>query len=159
VSVIPRDLVAKSLGVAPEALPPGDLPVDRLAARWLGFMRAADEAVAPQEQPDYWTVALLDDLARGQPDLCLDTVLAALALCETADELALLAAGPLEDVIAQSGATVIDRIEAEAAGSARLRLALDGVMPPGSSGTALWQRVVAARGDAPVPDPDAPLPG
>jgi hypothetical protein len=158
--VIPRALVAEALGVSPDTLPPGDLPVARLADRWLGYMRAAlaDDTAAPQDVPDFWTASLMLDLARIEPGLCLDVVLAALPLCRQSEEVALIAAGPLEDVIAAHGAALIGRIEAEAAGSARLRLALSGVWPEGSAGTPLWGRVQAARGGDAGLDDGAPLP-
>lgn len=158
--VIPRALVAEALGVSPDALPPGDLPVARLAERWLGYMQAAqaDEAAAPQDVPDFWTASLVMDLARIAPGLCLDVVLAALSLCRRSEEVALIAAGPLEDLIALSGAQVIDRIEAAAAASPRFRLALTGVWPEGSAGTPLWQRIEAARAGQAGLDDDAPLP-
>jgi hypothetical protein len=159
--VIPRARVASALGVSPDALPPGDLPVTRLAERWLGYVRAAlaDDMAAPQDVPDFWTAALVMDLARSEPGLCLDVVLAALPLCRQSGEVALIAAGPLEDVIAAHGTALIDRIEAEAAVSARLRLALSGVWPEGSAGTALWARVQAARGGDAGLDDGALLPG
>lgn len=157
-SAIPRDLVAQILGVSPDALPPGDLPVARLAERWLGYLRATLPDDAPQDHPDFWTFSLLVDLAREAPDLCLDVVLAALPLCQTPEELALVAAGPLEDVITEHGAAVIARIELEAPGNARLRLALSGVWPQGSAGTALWSRVQAARGGDAGLDDGADLP-
>lgn len=157
---IPRILVAEALGVSPDALPPGDLPVGRLAERWLGYLRAAEaeSGAAPQSLPDFWTAALMIDLAGQVPDLCLDAILAALPLCRTPDEVALIAAGPLEDLLNTRAEAVIDRIEAEAAGRPRLRLALSGVWPEGSAGTPVWQRVIAARGDAPGLDDGADLP-
>jgi hypothetical protein len=124
----------------------------------MGFLRDTTESDAAQDHPEFWTFALLHDLARGAPDLCLDAVLAALALCRTADEVALVAAGPLEDVITASGPAVIDRIEATAARSARLRYALTGVWPEGSAGTPLWRRIEAACADEPGIDSGAPLP-
>ena len=157
-TTVPRDLVASALGISPEALPPGDLPVSRLAERWVGYLRATREDDAPQDHPEVWTFAVLADLARAAPDLCVDVILAALPLCQGPDDIALVAAGPLEDVIATHGAAIIDRIEAAAPQSARLRLALSGVWPQGSAGTALWQRVQAARGGDPGLDEGAGLP-
>jgi hypothetical protein len=163
VTAIPRDLVARSLQVAPEALPPGDLPVARLAERWMGYLRdtAADDAPegpAPQEHPEFWTFALIFDLAREAPDLCLDVIVAALPLCRSPEEVALVAAGPLEDVIAANGPAVIDRIETLAPVNARLRFALTGVWPQGSAGTPLWHRIEAARAGETGIDGGAPLP-
>ena len=158
-TTIPRDLVATALGVTRDALPPGDLPVARLAARWVGYLRATMAEEAPQDHPEFWTFSLLVDLARDAPDLCMDTVIAALDLCLTPNEVALVAAGPLEDVIVAQGLAVMDRIEAEAARSARFRYALSGVWPQGSAGTPLWQRVEAARAGEPGIDSGAPVPG
>lgn len=152
-TTIPRPLVAAALGVSPDALPPGDLPVARLAERWLGWLAAAGGAEAPDTLPDYWTDLLLARLADDRPDLCLSAVLAVLARCETPDQVAHLAAGPLEDLLHRNGAAVIDRIEREAKGNPRLRLALSGVAPDGSPGAPLWQRLQAARsGDAGLDD-------
>jgi len=158
VTTIPRNLVAEALGVAPDALPPGDLPVARLAERWLGWLRAGAEAEAPEGLPDYWTDVLLARLAQEAPGRCLDTVLAAMALSATVEEVALIAAGPLEDVLHRKGAMVIDRIEAEAPANARLRLALSAVEAEGSAGAPLWLRVQAARGGDAGLDDGAALP-
>ena len=155
---IPRTLVAEALGVSPDALPPGDLPVARLASRWLGWLSAAEGSEAPEALADYWTDVLFARLAGGVPGLCLDAVLAVLARCATPDQVAHLAAGPLEDLLHRSGGAVIDRIEAEAPDNPRLRLALSGVAPEGSAGTALWGRVQAARGGDAGLDDGAPLP-
>lgn len=157
-TAIPRDLVAQCLGVSPDALPPGHLPVERLAERWMGFLRDTADSDVGQDHPEFWTFALMHDLARIAPDLCLDAVLAALALCRTPDDVALIAAGPLEDVITANGPAMIDRIEAEAARSARLRYALSGVWPEGSAGTPLWKRIEAAQAGEPGIDTGAPLP-
>lgn len=157
-TTIPRDQVARSLGVAPDALPPGDLPVSRLAERWLRFVRETAESDAVQDHPDFWTFALIDDLARTAPDVCLDLVMAALPLCRTPEEVALVAAGPLEDVITANGAAVIDRIEHLAAREPRLTYALTGVWLRGTTGTPIWRRIEAARAHAPAIDSGAPLP-
>lgn len=157
-TTIPRPLVAAALGVSSDALPPGDLPVGRLADRWLGWLTMTDSAEAPETLPDYWTDLLLARLAVEAPDLCLSAVLAILTACRTPDQVAHLAAGPLEDLLHRSGAAVIGRIEAEAPGNPRLRLALSGVAPDGSPGAPLWSRVQAARGGDPGLDDGAPLP-
>lgn len=157
-SAIPRDLVAEALGVAPDALPPGDLPVARFAERWMGWLRATQSVEAPENHPEFWTFALFGALARHAPDLCLDAVMGCLALATSAEEAALIAAGPLEDVITANGSSVIERIEHEAARSPRFRYALTGVWADGSAGTPLWQRIEAAR-SGPGLDSGAPLPG
>ncbi len=155
--MIPRALVAEALGVSPDALPPGDLPVARFADRWMGWLRATQGDAQPEAHPEFWTFALFGALAGRAPDLCLDAVLDSLALATTPEEAALIAAGPLEDLIAANGPAVIDRIEAEAAARPRFRYALTGVWAEGSAGTPLWQRIEAAR-SGPSLDSGAPLP-
>lgn len=157
--VIPRALVAEALCVTGDALPPGDLPLDRLAARYLAYLRAGDgEEPAPDGHPDAWTIAVYDDLTRDHPALGLVATIAALAACETPEDVAVVAAGPLEDLIAGHGATLIDEIEARAARSPRFAYALTGVWPQGKAGTLLWARIEAARRDVPGLDDGAPLP-
>lgn len=157
-TAIPRDLVAEALGLSPDALPPGDLPVARFAERWMGWLRATQGDAAPEQHPEFWTFALFGALASRAPDLCLDAVLASLALAASPDEAALIAAGPLEDLIAASGPAIIDRLEAEASAQPRLRYALTGVWAEGSAGTPLWRRIEALRAGTPGLDDGAPLP-
>lgn len=61
------------------------------------------------------------------------------------EQISLLAAGPVEDLLALHGAQFIDRIEAEARRSPAFAHVLGGVwqrdIPP-----EIWQRVEAARG-------------
>lgn len=156
---IPRALVAKALGVGEDALPPGDLPLERLATRYLAFLRAGDEAnPAPEGHEDAWTADVFIELTDSHPDLGLAATDAALAVCETPDDVAVVAAGPLEDLIAQHGAALIDRIEARAAASPRFAYALTGVWPQGQDGTLFWARIEAARRGVPALDESAPLP-
>lgn len=156
-TAIPRDLVARLLSVSPDTLPPGDLPVARLAELWIGWYREAAPGTS-RTHPDEWTFDLFDSLAREAPGLCLDTILAVLPMCRTAAEVAFLAAGPLEDVFCRHAPDVIDRIEAEARRTPRLRYALTGVWPQDDiDETPLWQRLEAARRGPQIGD-NAPLP-
>lgn len=156
---IPRTLVAEALMVEPEVLPPGDLPLDRLAARFLAYLAAGDEDTPPPaDHPDAWTFALFDVLTSEHPALGLAATRAALAACESPEEVAGIAAGPLEDLIAKHGAALIDEIEALAARAPRFAYALTGVWPQGAAGTLLWARIEAARRDVPGLDDGAPLP-
>ena len=103
--VLPRTLVADALGVGEDALPPGDLPLDRLAERFLAYLRAGDaDDPAPADHPDAWTYALMDALTRDHPARGFAAVVAAVAACDTPEDVALVAAGPLEDLIVQHGA-------------------------------------------------------
>lgn len=156
-SVVPRDMVARALNVALDELPPGDLPITRLAERFLGFLTATQAAETPEKHPEFWTYLLVSALCEREPDLALDLVIAALPLCDISEMVATLAAGPLEDLLSQNGAEVIDRVEEAAGQSPRFRFALSGVWPEGNKGL-LWARIAAAQGDGPTLDDNAPLP-
>jgi len=106
--VIPRATVAAALDLPADtdALPEGDLPVDRLARRMLDAMARPDT-----DETNLWTLDLFHHLCRSAPDLALDTVLAMLDAAP--DSAAEIGAGPLTDLMTASGAEVIDRIEGD----------------------------------------------
>ena len=60
--------------------------------------------------------------------------------------LGMLAAGPVEDLLQQSGSQFIERIETEARRDPTFRSMLNGVWKSGSP--EVWTRLEAARGDA-----------
>lgn len=62
----------------------------------------------------------------------------------TDEQMALLAAGPMEDLLAQHGALFIERVEAEARRNPRLNHLLGGVWK-GSMTEDIWGRVQKAR--------------
>lgn len=160
-TTLPRDLVAQALGVDPGSLPPGDLPLDRLTERLLTYLRdtAADDPseAALRDHPDAWTYLLCDSLCSDHPDTGLALVHRLLRQVATPGDVAMIAAGPLEDLIVRHGATLIDAIEREAAASARFRFALSGVWPQDAN-PLVRARVEAARGDGPDLDAGDPLP-
>ncbi len=156
--MIPRALVAEALGVGPDALPPGDLPVPRLAQRFMDYLRDAFARDDTGQHPEFWTFALYSELITRRPELALAVALACLDLCADAEEAALLAAGPLEDLLDGAGPAVIEQLEILASDSPRLRYALSGVWLQGAAGQKLLGRVRAAAGDAPGIEDGAPLP-
>lgn len=156
-TAIPRAIVAVALGTDEAYLPPGDLPLDRFATRFLDYLHAGDES-AP-DHPDAWTWPLIDELTRDHPTIGLAAIRALLAACETAEDLADIAAGPLEDLVLRHGPALIDKIEALAARAPRFAYALTGVWPPDDGAAPLlWARIDAARASAPGLDDGAPLP-
>lgn len=160
-TMLSRDLVAKALSVDADSLPPGDLPLDRLAQRLLGYLRdTADDdpsEEALREHPDAWTYALSDALCETHPDIAFDLVRDLIRICASPDDIALVAAGPLEDLIVQHGPDLIAAIEQEAAGSDRFRFALSGVWQRDAN-PFVWARVEAARANGPDLDAGDPLP-
>ena len=71
--MIPRALVAEALGLPADtdALPPGDLPLDRFAARLVAYLRTPE---ADAQTPDAWTGAVMDRLIAEDPELALDAL-------------------------------------------------------------------------------------
>ncbi len=158
-SALPRALVADALMVDESALPPGDLPLERLATRFLAYLAAGDEdKLPPPDHPDGWTYALFDGLTRDHPAQALAAIRATLAACDSPDEVAAVAAGPLEDLLAAHGAAVIDEIEALAATAPRFAFALTGVWQRDGIAPLLWARIETARRGVPALDDGAPLP-
>ena len=157
-SMIPRALVAEVLNVSEDQLPPGDLPVARLAARFLDFLRETFEAESPNAHPEFWTFALVSELTERQPELALAMILACLPLAEDRDQLDLIAGGPLQDLLNVQGEAILPALTAEAPKNARLRLALTGVTAEGSAGTPLWRAIrVLAETESSL-DEEGPLP-
>lgn len=74
-TAIPRALVADALGLPPhtDALPPGDLPAERLAERYLAYLAAEDP---DPEAPDAWTGMVMDRLVAEDPERALGVLLA-----------------------------------------------------------------------------------
>ncbi|MEM7644896.1 MAG: hypothetical protein AAF366_20620 [Pseudomonadota bacterium] len=68
--MIPRTTVATALGLPldTDALPPGDLPLDRFMTRYVAYLGTTDPGT---ETPDAWTGAVMDHLIAEDPDLAL----------------------------------------------------------------------------------------
>ena len=119
--MIPRDRVAAALDLPSDtdALPPGDLPLDRFAERFLGALERPEG-----DETDIWTVDLFDHLVTSDPDLALSALLACF---DQADGRTEQLSGPLDDLVLRSGSDVIGRLETEAAERPGLRKAIQQV--------------------------------
>jgi hypothetical protein len=82
---------------------------------------------AAKHQDDEWAVTEVDDLVRRDPIGGWDVTRELVRKAESDEALAYVAAGPLEELLVNHGAVVIDLIERECLGNERLRLALSGV--------------------------------
>ena len=111
---------------------------------------------------NHWTWTVVEELVRSRPDIAWPILLELVRRAPDDAALGSIAAGPLEDYLAQHGRRVIGAVEAEAARNPRLREALAGVWRQGMPAP-VWLRVQALAADAPDPvvrDPDAgPVPG
>jgi hypothetical protein len=95
-----------------------------------------------------WVFLWVIELCRQHADEAWPVLLSLLDSCRNDKDLAVLAAGPLEEMLVARGREVIARLEAEAAESPRFRRLLSGVWRR-SIDEAVWVRVQAARGGEP----------
>ena len=75
--MIPRETVAAALGLPEDtdALPPGDLPLDRFAARYVAYLASGN---TDQDAPDGWTGVVMDHLIENDPMLAFAAIRAGL---------------------------------------------------------------------------------
>ncbi|WP_292025158.1 DUF6869 domain-containing protein [Maritimibacter sp. UBA3975] len=154
-TTLPRPLVADSLGVSADTLPEGDLPLGRFAERYLDYLRATYETEAFDAHPDYWTDLLMAALVDDHPETALDAICAALALCDDVEEVEIIAAGPLEDLMDAHGADLLFRLDEIASNAPRFRLALALLWQEAPGKPLLVARVKGLAGGA---DPEGDLP-
>jgi len=102
---------------------------------------------------NHWTWLVLEELIENRPDVAWPLLLEIVRRAPD-DALDLIAAGPLEDYIAQHGHRVIATVEAEAAVNPRLRRALAGMWPEGTPAP-VWSRVEALM-EPPESEDDEP---
>jgi hypothetical protein len=95
--------------------------------------------------PDDWVLDELDDLCHTDPDTTFEVILEILKADSTPSIMEVLAAGPLEDLLARHGPLVIDRIEKQAREEPLFRDLLGGVWQ-NSTDPVVWHCVVAIRG-------------
>jgi len=113
---------------------------ERLIAGWL----ALQDAVSGSREYDdaFWAHEDLDELCSSSPDDAWEVILGVLARTPSDRALGSLAAGPLEDLLARHGPSVIERVEREARQSRAFANLLGGVwqntMPDD-----IWARVTA----------------
>ena len=100
-----------------------------------------------------WSQDVMADIVRDRPDDALDMIVEMLAHAADERVISMLAAGPLEDVLAYHGDALIDRVESEADGNSRFKHALGDVWQNAMSDE-VWERVKAAG-----PDPAHRPPG
>jgi hypothetical protein len=128
--------------------------VEQIATDWIAYARYSSPSEAPEQvQADGWA---LYELAEDQPELGWEIIRHVVRQCAEEDLFSdteteaqniagLLAAGPLEDLLAFHGANFIERIEAEARRDRRMFWTLGGVWQ-NSMTDEVWERVQRAAG-------------
>lgn len=130
----------------------GKLDFDRLAQTYL------DDVETDPDADLHWCQTCVMNLEANHPDRCFALVMACLPKITTRDQAGIVAAGPLEELVAQHGDAMIGRIEDMARQSARFRYVLSGVWPQGEQDGPIWARVLQARSPGPSIEDDGPIP-
>jgi hypothetical protein len=114
-----------------------------LVAGWISYQANEERAQKGLDQEDIWALFCVDDIIRKHADLGLDFVLAVLSKKPENYVIEILAAGPLEDILATHGQAIISRVEDEARCSPEFRNLLGGVWQNRMSDD-IWKRVLTA---------------
>jgi len=110
--------------------------MSELVQSWLAYQRTDDKEL-------FWAFDLIWESAADNPNATFEFVLAVLRTRPEPKILAVLAAGPLEDVLAKNGPAIIARVEEESRHSPEFRNLLGGVWKNTMSDD-VWQRVLKA---------------
>ena len=94
--------------------------------------------------PEFWAVAMLDELAHNEPDTAWLLILELIRQPLSDDAFGCLAAGPLRNLIEYHGPALIERVEDEARANPAFRRLLRGVWESGTPD--VWARVERVRG-------------
>ena len=117
--------------------------LDKIVTAWI----AAEQAKrgSPEHDTNWWAVSeVLDWALEGDGDLLWEFILEVYKRDLTDKAIGVLAAGPLEDLLAKRGADFIDRIEELARKDPKFNYVLGGVWR-NSMTDDVWQRVQAIR--------------
>jgi hypothetical protein len=114
----------------------------QLVRSWINYQQAEDGS--PEQEIHAWAFDAFWETAWDSPSLCLQLCEDALT-CELDDlTRAVLAAGPLEDSLAEHGAAIIEEVEQRAARNPKFRHLLGGVWQSTIPGE-IWARLCKAR--------------
>jgi len=113
---------------------------ERLIAGWLAMQHASPGG---REYEDaFWAHEDLDELCSTSPDDAWEVILGVLARTPSDRALGNLAAGPLEDLLARHGPSIIERVEREARRNPAFANLLGGVWQ-NTMADDIWARVTA----------------
>ena len=116
--------------------------LEKIGDAWVAGVLA--EVGTPEYENNLWALEKVTQWALDEPEMLWPFVLSTYRREVTAQVLAVLAAGPLEDLLWQCGPDYIDRVEKLAADDAHFNWLLGGVWQNGIAQD-VWSRVVAVR--------------
>lgn len=125
--------------------PISDRDVEALADSWIRYQQAAlRQRSGVDEEADFTPVKVVSELSRSDPQSAVALIRSVLAKVSDEEVLAVLAAGPLEDVLGKHGPEVIDEVEKLAHQDHRFRELLFGVWR-NTVDSATWERIERLR--------------
>jgi hypothetical protein len=101
------------------------------------------DGVLKENEVNFWAWEEFERLTRDEPESAWSAILGVVVATDDEYTLAMLAAGPLEDLISAHGEAFVERIEHMAAADAKFRSVLQGVWR--SSRPEVWQRIEVLR--------------
>jgi hypothetical protein len=122
------------------------------------FARDGENLDPTARDANAWASDCAYEVEQDYPHLVLPLIVAAMDACETPQDAAYVAAGILENAVANHGPLLIDKIEALAALSPKFRYFLSAIWGERSTDPVVWARVCAAVGSVGVMDQDERCP-
>lgn len=121
-----------------------ELVIDKLANAYVNYYKSKKHST---KNPNWWAVEKFMHVGTEELSAadCLSAILNILSKNPSDKVIAILAAGPLEDLIHECGEQVIDDIEKLARQNPKFRHLLGGVWE--SSTPEIWSRIEACRGE------------
>lgn len=126
--------------------PTSGIDIDDLVEAWIRYnelgLKQGEDAL--KDHPDRPADRAVSEMVRSQPFAAISFLQHALAKTDNEELLAVLAAGPLEDLLVRHGPEVIDQIEQLVVENEKFRELLFGVWRNAIDATT-WQRVERLR--------------
>ena len=115
---------------------------EEIADGYIALQHAPKKA---KERDDlFWSFEAMCDVVESEPERALELILMILSRDDSAPVVQILAAGPLEDLLARHGAAIIGKVEAAARRNPKFAFLLGGVWPS-SIAKNVWRKVEALR--------------
>lgn len=119
---------------------------------------ANEEPDTPAFDENFWAHGCMDTIVGEMPELGFKLIVFALKYFKEPLEVAVLAAGPLENLVHYHGARLIDAIEREAEENERFRFLLSGIWGESHVKPEIWWRIQKAVEGGPWIDRDPRTP-
>lgn len=117
-----------------------DPEILELADGWVAYWRAPEDSA--EQRALFWATDAERELVRNRPQEAWKLILAVLAKDDSSEIQEVLSAGPLEDLLADHGESIIATVEAEARANPSFAVLLGGVWQNAMSAE-VWARVQA----------------